>query len=199
MPSRIFVSQHPPFRTRNYQAFTEFERTGPASACRSGALRSRESRADSLSRKTRYPRMWRPDSEWIVGYPEVIAKYPLVEVGDLATEVQGSAVSGGGRRVTSDAAERPERRRAGCQPASRGTQGDGTGAPRTNRSNRAARGVGTKLSGGGCIGLCYVVLFGSRATLHPVIAFRRVPRRNGLAPSRRRARSRAPRRSRGPR
>jgi hypothetical protein len=97
MPSRIFVSQHPPFRTRNYQAFTEFERTGPASACRSGALRSRESRADSLSRKTRYPRMWRPDSEWIVGYPEVIAKYPLVEVGDLATEVQGSAVSGVGR------------------------------------------------------------------------------------------------------
>src|SRR5579863_1758076 len=102
-------------------------------------------------------------------------------------------------RVTSKAAERPEWRRAGCQPASRGTQGDGTGAPRTNRSNRAARGVGTKLSGGGCIGLCYVVLFGSRATLRPVIAFRRVTRRNGLAPSRRRARSRAPRRTRGPR
>src|ERR1039457_2587735 len=101
MPSRIFVSQHPPFRTRNYQAFTEFERTGPASACRSGALRSRESRADSLSRKTRYPRMWRAAFRGVgrdpVGYPEVIAKYPLVEVGDLATEVQGSAVSGVGR------------------------------------------------------------------------------------------------------
>src|SRR5690348_9051930 len=68
-------------------------------------------------------------------------------------------------RLMSEAAERSERRRAGSQSASRGTQADGTGAPRTSRPDRAVRGAGTKLSGGGCIGLCCLVLFGTRATL----------------------------------